>query len=187
MSKKYLAKTVAEAAKMRGQSPEEAIVDMVIEDNHRIQCIYFSMSEENIRKKIQLPWVSFCSDAGIYSDISKSFRTHPRAFGSFIRVLGKYSRDENLFPLEEGIRRLTSYPAQNLKLKNRGMLKESFFADVVIFNAEKVNDNATFEEPLQFSEGVDHVLVNGVPVLLDGEHTNKFSGRFVRGPGYIKN
>ena len=187
MSKKYLAKTVAEAAKMRGQSPEEAIVDMVIEDNHRIQCIYFSMSEENIRKKIQLPWVSFCSDAGIYSDISKSFRTHPRAFGSFIRVLGKYSRDENLFPLEEGIRRLTSYPAQNLKLKNRGMLKESFFADVVIFNAEKVNDNATFEEPLQFSEGVEHVLVNGVPVLLDGEHTNKFSGRFVRGPGYIKN
>ena len=187
MSKKYLAKTVAEAAKMRGQSPEEAIIDMVIEDNHRIQCIYFSMSEENIRKKIQLPWVSFCSDAGIYSDISKSFRTHPRAFGSFIRVLGKYSRDENLFPLEEGIRRLTSYPAQNLKLKNRGMLKESFFADVVIFNAEKVNDNATFEEPLQFSEGVDHVLVNGVPVLLDGEHTNKFSGRFVRGPGYINN
>ena len=187
MSKKYLAKTVAEAAKMRGQSPEEAIIDMVIEDNHRIQCIYFSMSEENIRKKIQLPWVSFCSDAGIYSDISKSFRTHPRAFGSFIRVLGKYSRDENLFPLEEGIRRLTSYPAQNLKLKNRGMLKESFFADVVIFNAEKVNDNATFEEPLQFSEGVDHVLVNGVPVLIDGEHTNKFSGRFVRGPGYIKN
>ena len=187
MSKKYLAKTVAEAAKMRGQSPEEAIIDMVIEDNHRIQCIYFSMSEENIRKKIQLPWVSFCSDAGIYSDISKSFRTHPRAFGSFIRVLGKYSRDENLFPLEEGIRRLTSYPAQNLKLKNRGMLKESFFADVVIFNAEKVNDNATFEEPLQFSEGVDHVLVNGVPVLLNGEHTNKFSGRFVRGPGYIKN
>ena len=187
MSKKYLAKTVAEAAKMRGQSPEEAIVDMVIEDNHRIQCIYFSMSEENIRKKIQLPWVSFCSDAGIYSDISKSFRTHPRAFGSFIRVLGKYSRDENLFPLEEGIRRLTSYPAQNLKLKNRGMLKESFFADVVIFNAEKVNDNASFEEPLQFSEGVDHVLVNGVPVLLNGEHTNKFSGRFVRGPGYIKN
>ena len=187
MSKKYLAKTVAEAAKMRDQSPEEAIVDMVIEDNHRIQCIYFSMSEENIRKKIQLPWVSFCSDAGIYSDISKSFRTHPRAFGSFIRVLGKYSRDENLFPLEEGIRRLTSYPAQNLKLKNRGMLKESFFADVVIFNAEKVNDNATFEEPLQFSEGVDHVLVNGVPVLLDGKHTNKFSGRFVRGPGYINN
>ena len=186
MSKKYLAKTVAEAAKMRGQSPEEAIVDMVIDDDHRIQCIYFSMSEENIRKKIQLPWVSFCSDAGVYSDISKSFRTHPRAFGSFIRVLGKYSRDENLFPLEEGIRRLTSFPASNLKLKQRGLLKENYFADIVIFNADKVNDNATFEEPLQFSEGVDHVIVNGVPVLLNGVHTNKFSGRFIKGPGYIK-
>ena len=187
MSKKYLAKTVAEAAKMRGQSPEEAIIDMVIEDDNRIQCIYFSMSEENIRKKIQLPWVSFCSDAGIYSDISKSFRTHPRAFGSFIRVLGKYSRDENLFPLEEGIRRLTSFPASNLKLKQRGLLRENYFADLVVFNTNKVNDNATFEEPLQFSEGVDHVLVNGVPVLLNGMHTNKFSGRFIKGPGYINN
>lgn len=184
MSKKYLAKTVAEAAKMRGQTPEEAIVDMVIEDNHRIQCIYFSMSEENIRKKIQLPWVSFCSDAGIYSDISKSFRTHPRAFGSFIRVLGKYSRDEGLFPLEEGIRRLSHFPATNLKLKERGLLKENFYADIVIFNPSTVRDNATFEEPLQFAEGVDHVLVNGVPVLLNGEHTNRFSGRFVKGPGF---
>ena len=145
------------------------------------------MSEDNIRKKIQLPWVSFCSDAGIYSDISKSFRAHPRAFGSFIRVLGKYSRDEKLFPLEEGIRRLTSFPAQNLKLKDRGMLKENYFADVVIFNANEVNDNATFEEPLQFAEGVNHVLVNGVPVLLNGKHTNKYSGRFVKGPGFKSN
>ena len=185
MSKKYLAKTVAEAAKMRGQSPEEAIIDMIIEDDHRIQCIYFSMSEENIRKKISLPWVSFCSDAGIYSDISKNFRTHPRAFGSFIRVLGKYSRDEKLFPLEEGIRRLTSFPASNLKLKERGLLKENYFADIVIFNMDEVKDNATFEEPLQFAEGVNHVLVNGVPVLLNGKHTNKYSGRFVKGPGYL--
>ena len=144
------------------------------------------MSEENIRKKIQLPWVSFCSDAGIYSDISKSFRTHPRAFGSFSRVLGKYSRDEKLFPLEEGIRRLTSFPASNLNLKDRGMLKNNYFADIVIFDSEKVNDNATFEDPLQFSDGVDHVIVNGTPVLLNGQHTNKFSGRFVRGPGYSK-
>ena len=185
MSKKYLAKTVAEAAEMRGQSPEEAIIDMIIEDDHRIQCIYFSMSEENIRKKISLPWVSFCSDAGIYSDISKNFRTHPRAFGSFIRVLGKYSRDEKLFPLEEGIRRLTSFPASNLKLKERGLLKENYFADIVIFNMDEVKDNATFEEPLQFAEGVNHVLVNGVPVLLNGKHTNKYSGRFVKGPGYL--
>ena len=185
MSKKYLAKTVAEAAAMRGQTPEEAIVDMVIEDDHRIQCIYFSMSEDNIRKKIQLPWVSFCSDAGSYSDVSKKFRTHPRAFGSFVRVLGKYSRDEALFPLEEGIRRLTNLPAKNLKLKSRGSLSKDFFADVVIFDPEKVGDNATFEEPLQFAVGVDHVIVNGVPVLLNGEHTGKYSGRFVKGPGYL--
>ena len=186
MLRKYLAKTVAEAAAMRGQTPEEAIVDMVIEDDHRIQCIYFSMSEDNIRKKIQLPWVSFCSDAGSYSDISKKFRTHPRAFGSFIRVLGKYSRDEGLFPLEEGIRRLTQLPASNLNIESIGMLKENYFADVVIFDPEKVDDNATFEEPLQFAVGVEHVFVNGVQVLLNGEHTGKYSGRFVKGPGYSK-
>jgi len=187
MSRKYLAKTVAEAAKMRGQTPEEAIVDMVIEDDNRIQCIYFSMSEDNIRKKIKLPWVSFCSDAGVYSDISKSFRTHPRAFGSFIRVLGKYSRDEGLFPLEEGIRRLTHLPASNLKLDSMGLLKANYFADVILFDPEKVDDNATFEEPLQFAVGVEHVIVNGVPVLINGEHTGNYSGRFVRGPGYVKN
>ena len=140
---------MAEAAKMRGQLPEEAIVDMVIEDDHRIQCIYFSMSEDNIRKKIQLPWVSFCSDAGVYSDISKVLE-HTQEPWKFHKSSRKYSRDENLFPLEEGIRRLTSYPAKNLKLNDRGLLKENYFADVVIFNAEKVNDNATFEEPYSF-------------------------------------
>jgi|TARA_B100001146_G_scaffold151109_1_gene132847 N-acyl-D-amino-acid deacylase len=186
MSKKYLAKTIAEAASIRGQSPEEAIVDMVIEDDSRIQCIYFSMSEENIRKKIQLPWVSFCSDAGSYSDISKSFRTHPRAFGSFIRVLGKYSRDEELISLAEAIRKLSGFPAKNLKIKNRGLLKEGYFADVVMFDANKVDDNATFDEPLQFSTGVAHVVVNGTPVLLNSKHTNKFTGRYIKGPGYIE-
>ncbi len=186
MSKKYLAKTIAEAASTRGQSPEEAIVDMVIEDDSRIQCIYFSMSEENIRKKIQLPWVSFCSDAGSYSDISKSFRTHPRAFGSFIRVLGKYSRDEELISLAEAIRKLSGFPAKNLKIKNRGLLKEGYFADVVMFDANKVDDSATFDEPLQFSTGVAHVVVNGTPVLLNSKHTNKFTGRYIKGPGHIE-
>jgi N-acyl-D-amino-acid deacylase len=186
MSKKYLAKTIAEAASTRGQSPEEAIVDMVIEDDSRIQCIYFSMSEENIRKKIQLPWVSFCSDAGSYSDISKSFRTHPRAFGSFIRVLGKYSRDEELISLAEAVRKLSAFPAKNLKLKKRGLLKDGYFADVVMFDANKVDDSATFDEPLQFSTGVSHVVVNGTPVLLNSKHTNKFTGRYVKGPGYIE-
>ena len=186
MSKKYLAKTIAQAAKTRGQSPEEAIVDMVIEDDSRIQCIYFSMSEENIRKKMQLPWVSFCSDAGSYSEITKSFKTHPRAFGSFARVLGKYSRDEKLISLSEAVRKLSGFPAKNLKLDKRGLLIPGHYADVVVFDAKKIDDRATFEEPLQFSVGVEHVFVNGTAALLKGEHTNKFTGRYVKGPGYIE-
>ncbi len=186
MEEKYLGKTVAEAAVIRNQSPEEAIVEMVIEDDNRIQCIYFSMSEENIRKKIQIPWVSFCSDAGSYSDISRDFKTHPRAFGSFIRVLGKYARDEQLISIQEGIRKLSSFPATNLGIKDRGFLKEGYYADIVIFDLENVNDYATFDQPLQFAQGVEHVLVNGIPVLLNGNHTNKFPGRFVKGPGYLK-
>ncbi len=186
MSKKYLAQTIAQAAKTRGQSPEEAIVDMVIEDDSRIQCIYFSMSEENIRKKMQLPWVSFCSDAGSYSDITKSFKTHPRAFGSFARVLGKYSRDEELISLAEAVRKLSGFPAKNLKLDKRGFLMPGHYADVVVFDAKKIDDRATFEEPLQFSVGVEHVFVNGTAALLKGEHTNKFTGRYVKGPGYIE-
>jgi len=186
MSKKYLAKTIAQAAKTRGQSPEEAIVDMVIEDDSRIQCIYFSMSEENIRKKMQLPWVSFCSDAGTYSDITKSFKTHPRAFGSFARVLGKYSRDEELISLAEAVRKLSGFPAKNLKLDKRGFLIPGHYADIVVFDAKKIGDRATFEEPLQFSVGVEHVFVNGTAALLKGEHTNKFTGRYVKGPGYIE-
>ena len=186
MAKIYQGKTVAEAAKMRDQTPEETIVDMIIEDDNRIQCIYFSMSEENIRKKIQIPWLSFCSDAGSYSDISKDFRTHPRAFGSFIRVLGKFSRDEKLITLEEAIRKLSGFPATNLGLKNRGLLKKDYFADVVIFNPETVADKATFDEPLQFAEGMEQVFVNGVQVISDGNHTGSFPGRFVKGSGYKK-
>ena len=184
MSKKYLAKTIAEAALSRGQSPEETIVDMVIEDNSRIQCIYFSMSEDNIRKKLKLPWVSFCSDAGSYSDTTKTFRTHPRAFGSFARVLGKYARDEQLISVAEAVRKLSGFPAKNLKLTDRGLLRENYYADVVVFDEKKINDKATFEKPLQFAVGVNHVLVNGTAVLLDGEHTYKFSGRYIKGPGH---
>jgi N-acyl-D-amino-acid deacylase len=184
MAKKYRGKTVAEAAKMRNQSPEEAIIDMIIEDDNRIQCIYFSMSEENIRKKIQIPWLSFCSDAGSYSDISKDFRTHPRAFGSFIRVLGKFSRDEKLISLQEAVRKLSGFPATNLGLKSRGFLRENYFADIVIFNPETVGDNATFDKPLQFANGMNHVFVNGVQVISDEKHTGAFPGRFIKGPGY---
>jgi len=186
MSRKYLGKTVAEAAKMRNQSPEEAIVDMIIEDDNRIQCIYFSMSEENIRKKIQIPWVSFCSDAGSYSDISKKFRTHPRAFGSFARVIGKYSRDEGLISLEEAVRRLSGFPAENLGILNRGLLKKGYFADIVIFDPQKVQDHATFNQPLQYASGVVHVFVNGEQVIKNGNHLGVFPGRFIKGSGAKK-
>ena len=187
MAKKYMGMTIAEAAKKRNQTPEEAIVDLVIEDDSRIQCIYFSMSEDNIRKKIKLPWMSFCSDAGSYSNPPDGFRTHPRAFGSFIRVLGKYSRDESLLSLEEGVRKLTGLPAKNLGLKYRGLLKEKYFADVVVFDPEKVKDNATFNDPIQYAEGIEHVFVNGQQVLKNGQHTGVLSGKFVKGPGFNKN
>ena len=184
MSNKYRGMTIAEAAILRNESPEEAIVNLIIEDGSRIQCIYFSMSEENVRKKIKLPWVAFDSDAGSYSDISKDFITHPRAFGSFARVLGKYVRDEKLISLEEAIRRLTGFPADNLGIKNRGYLKPGFFADIVVFDPELIEDKATFEEPLQFAVGVEDVFVNGIQVLSESNHTGKFPGRFVKGAGY---
>tara|TARA_B100000900_G_scaffold415730_1_gene446888 strand:- start:51 stop:1661 length:1611 start_codon:yes stop_codon:yes gene_type:complete len=184
MSNKYRGLTIAEAADLRGESPEEAIVNLIIEDGSRIQCIYFSMSEENVRKKIMLPWVSFDSDAGSYSDISKDFITHPRAFGSFARVLGKYVREEKLISMEEAIRRLSGFPSDNLGIKKRGYLKVGYFADIVVFDPELIEDKATFQEPLQFAVGVEEVFVNGIQVLSDGEHTGKFPGRFVKGPGY---
>ena len=184
MSNKYRGMTIAEAAELRGESPEEAIVNLIIEDGSRIQCIYFSMSEENVRKKIMLPWVSFDSDAGSYSDISKDFITHPRAFGSFARVLGKYVRDEKLITMEEAIRRLTGFPADNLGIENRGYLRPGFFADVVVFDPELIEDKATFEKPLQFAVGVEDVFVNGVQVLSGSEHTGEYPGRFVKGAGY---
>ena len=150
---------------MRKQSPEETIIDLIIEDDSRIQCIYFSMSEENINKKIQLPWMSFCSDAGSYSAPEEGFRTHPRAYGSFIRVLGKFSRDENLLSLEEAVRKLSGMPAATLGIKNRGLLKANYYGDVVIFDQKTVGDNATFKNTLQFANGIEHVWVNGTAVL----------------------
>ena len=183
LDKIYRGKTIAEASSMRNQSPEETIIDLVIEDDSRIQCVYYSMSEENLRKKISLPWVSFCSDAGSYSDIKKDFRTHPRAFGSFIRVIGKFSRDEGVLTLEEAIRKLSGFPAKTLELDRRGTIESEKFADIVVFDPEKVADLATFNEPLQFAKGVEMVIVNGEIVLKNGNHTGKFPGRFVKGIG----
>lgn len=186
--RKYVGKRLDEVAAERGQSPEETVIDMIVQDDSRIQVVYFSMSDENLAKKVAIPWVSFCSDAGSYTNEGVFIKqsTHPRAYGSFIRVLGKYARDENVITLEEGIRKLSSLPAENLKLKKRGSLKVGNFADVVVFDPERVKDNATFEDPHQYAEGVLHVWVNGEQVLKGGEHTGATPGRFVRGPGWKK-
>ena len=186
-SLKYLTgKRLAEVAKLRNKSPEETIIDLVIQDDSRVGTVYFLMSEENVKKQIALPWVSFDSDAGSLTPegIFLKRNPHPRAYGCFARLLGKYVRDEKIIPLEEAVRKLTSFPAQNLKLKKRGLLKEGYFADVVIFDPATIQDHATFEKPHQYSTGVEHVFVNGVQVLKNGEHTNAKPGRVVRGPGW---
>ena len=182
-------KTLAEVAKMRGKSPQETAMDLVIEDESRVGTIYFLMSEENIRKQAGLPWVSFGSDEGSYrpEGVFLKFNAHPRAYGNFARLLGKYVREEKALTLEEAVRRLTSFPAGNLKIKDRGSLKSGNFADVVVFDPAKVADHATFEKPHQLATGVIHVFVNGVQVLKDQEHTGAKPGRFVRGPGYKQN
>ena len=181
-------KSLAEVARMRGKSPEETAMDLVVEDDSRVGTIYFLMSEENIRKQIRLPWVSFGSDAASQAPEGPFLKSnpHPRAYGTFARLLGRYTRDEKLIPLEEAIRRLTSLPATNLKIQKRGWLRPGYYADVVVFDPAKVQDHATFEKPQQFSTGVVHVFVNGTLVLKDGEHTGATPGRVVRGPGYKK-
>lgn len=187
--RKYAGKTLQEVAALRGQEPKNAVIDLIIEDDSRIGTVYFSMSDENLRKKLALPWVSFCSDAGSMAPegIFLNRSTHPRAYGSFARVLGKFCREENIFPLQEAVRRLSALPAANLKINDRGLLKEGNFADVVIFDPVTVSDHATFAEPHQYTTGVRDVLVNGVPVLRDGEHTGEKPGRVVRGPGWKQN
>jgi N-acyl-D-amino-acid deacylase len=178
-------KTLAQVAKERGRDPVETLLDLVVEDESRIGTVYFLMSEENVRKLIKLPWVSFGSDAasqapeGVFLKAS----THPRAYGNFARLLGKYVREEKLLSLEEAIRKLTSLPAGNLGLDRRGLLQESYFADVAVFDPATIADRATFDRPHQFAVGVKHVFVNGIQVLKDGEHTGAKPGRALWGPG----
>ena len=179
-------KTLGEVARMRGKSPEETAMDLVVQDGSRVSAIYFLMHEENVRRQIAIPWVSFGSDAeapapeGVFLKSS----THPRAYGNFARLLGRYVRDEKLIPMEEAIRRLTSLPARNLKIKERGELKPGYFADIAVFDPSKIRDNATFEKPHQLSEGMVHVFVNGTQVLSGGKHTGAKPGQVVRGPGW---
>jgi N-acyl-D-amino-acid deacylase len=172
---------------MRGTSPEDTLFDLIVEqDGARIFTMYFSMSEDNIRRQLTLPWVSFCSDAESLAPEGVFLKTnpHPRAYGNFARLLGHYVRDERIIPLEEAIRRLTSLPASNLHLDCRGALKPGYFADVVVFDPATIQDHATFASPHQYATGMQHVFVNGVQVLKNGDHTGATPGRVVRGPGW---
>jgi len=181
-------KTVAEVADLWGKSPQDTIMDLIVQDNSRVGTVYFTQSEDIVRKAVALPWVSFNSDASSQAPegVFLESNPHPRAYGSFARVLGKYARDEKILPLEEAVRKLAALPAQVLKIDRRGELKESFFADVVVFDPDTIQDHATFAEPHQYATGMVHVFVNGEQVLKDGEHTGATPGRVVRGPGWVE-
>jgi N-acyl-D-amino-acid deacylase len=177
--------TLAQVAAKRGKNPIETLMDLLAEDESRISCVYFLMSEDNVRKLIPLPWVSFgCDEASQAPEgVFLKSMPHPRAYGNFAKLLGKYVRDEKLLPLESAIRKLTSLPAGNLGLDRRGLLKEGNFADVVVFDPATIADLATYEKPHRFAVGMKHVIVNGVPVLKNGEHTGATPGRALWGPG----
>ena len=179
-------KTLAEVAKMRGKSPEETAIDLVVEDHTRIGTVYFLMSEDNVKLGLSQPWVAVGSDEGSYEPkgVFLKFQPHPRAYGNVARFLGQYVRDDKVAALGDAIRRLSALPARNLKLRDRGEIKIGDYADLVIFDAEKIADHATYDKPQQFATGVRDVFVNGVQVLKDGEHTGATPGQVVRGPGW---
>src|SRR5438309_1473015 len=181
-------KSLAEVAKTRGKDPIETLMDLIAEDESRIDAIYFLMSEENVKKELAKPWISFGSDEASQAPEGVFLKSnpHPRAYGNFARVLGKYSRDEKVIALTEAVRRLSALPAINLGLDHRGFLKEGMFADVVVFDPATIADRATFERPHQYATGMKHVFVNGVQVIKDGEHTNAKPGRTLWGPGKTK-
>jgi N-acyl-D-amino-acid deacylase len=182
--KAFEGRTLAEMARMRGESPEATAISLVIEDGSRVGVAYTVMSEANLRKQIALPWLSFCSDEAAPDPESGNRWHHPRAFGSFARILGRYVRDERLITLEEAVRKLTALPARNLSLRHRGMLVANYFADVVVFDPNAIQDHATFERPQQLATGVEHVFVNGGLALDEGKATGKPTGRVIRGPGW---
>lgn len=181
-----IGKTLSDVAAARGTTPRETLLDLIVEDDSRVGAVYFTMSEDNIRKQIRRPWMSFGSDGGSLAaegDFLKN-GTHPRAYGNFARLLGKYVREEGIITLQEAVRRLTSLPAANLRLERRGRLSAGYAADVVVFDPAEIRDHATFEQPHQYASGMVHVFANGVQVLRDGDHTGAKPGRFVRGPGW---
>jgi len=180
-------KSLAEVAKARGKDPVETIMDLLVEDESRISAIYFEMSEENVRKEMTKPWISFGSDEASQAPEGVFLKSnpHPRAYGNFARVLGKYVREEKLISLGDAVRRLSGLPATNLGLEHRGFIKEGMFADLVVFDPATIADRATFAQPHQYAAGVKHVFVNGQQVLKDGEHTGATPGRALSGPGKV--
>ena len=186
--KKFTGKTLAEAAKMRNKSPEETAMDLIIQDSTRVGVAYFLMSEDNVKKQVALPWVSFGSDEGSYTNegVFLKSNAHPRAYGNFARVIGHYVRDEKILSLQAAIKKLANLPAKHLKLEKRGELKTGYYADIILFDPAKVKDNATFEKPHQYADGMVDVFVNGIGVFKNGEPTGAAAGRFVKGPGYKK-
>jgi N-acyl-D-amino-acid deacylase len=183
-----IGKTLEEVAAVREKNEVEAVLDLVLEDRSRIGAVFFTMSEENTKKQLRLPWVSIGSDGasmapeGVFLNSS----THPRAYGNFARLLGKYVREEKILSLQEAVRRMSGLPATNLGLDNRGFLREGMFADVVVFDPATIEDRATYENPHQYATGMKHVFVNGVQVLKDSEHTGAKPGRALWGPGKVK-
>src|SRR6184192_3528453 len=186
--KSLTGKSLAEVAKRRGKDPIETIMDLISEDESRIGTIYFLMSEENVKKELAKPWISFGSDEASQAPEGVFLKSnpHPRAYGNFARVLGKYSRDEKVIALAEAVRRLSALPATNLGLDQRGFIQDGMFADVVVFDPAIIADRATFEKPHQYAVGMKHVFVNGVQVLKEGEHTGAKPGRALAGPGKLQ-
>jgi N-acyl-D-amino-acid deacylase len=184
----YKGMRLDEIARRHGKDANDTMLDLIIADNSSVPCIFFLISEDNVKRMLKLSYVSICSDASSIPS-EKPFTesgTHPRAYGSFSRLLGKYVREENIMTLQEAVRRMSSLPASNLKIKKRGTLAVGNYADVAVFDPAKVIDNATFESPHQYATGVEHVFVNGIQVLKNGEHTNEKPGRCVRGPGFSR-
>jgi len=184
----HIGRTIEEIATERGTNAEDTIIDLILESNNTIGAVFFLMSENNVREQLKLPWMSFGSDAAAVAPEGEVLEqgAHPRAYGNFARLLGHYVRDAQIIPLEEAVHKLSALPARNLKIENRGLLAEGYFADVVVFDPDTVADHATFAEPHQLSTGMVHVFVNGEQVLKDGQHTGAMPGRVVRGPGYSK-
>jgi len=185
--KKHTGKTLLQLSEELGMTPEQTAIEMVIQDGSRVGTVYFLMLEENVRKQIQLPYITFGSDAGALATegVFLKSNTHPRAYGNFARLLGKYVRDEEVISLENAVYKLSNLAAQRLKIKDRGALKPGYFADLAIFDKSKIEDHATFDNPHQYASGMIHVFVNGQQVLKNGEHTGATPGRFIKGPGYV--